>query len=96
MKAHRVRAFNPPQAKKALCLKIDDYIRDRIIIADQVIEETAVKKIKDGDVILTFARFVNLSSEAICSCERVYQIVSRAKGLVGCYGRRAAIFGDCR
>ncbi|TCD71367.1 hypothetical protein EIP91_011138 [Steccherinum ochraceum] len=43
-------------AKNALCQKIDNYIRDRIIIADQVIEETAAKKIKDGDVILTFAR----------------------------------------
>lgn len=44
------------QAKDALCLKIDNYIRDRIIIADQVIQETAGNKIKDGDVILTYAR----------------------------------------
>ncbi|CAL1701638.1 unnamed protein product [Somion occarium] len=43
-------------AKDALCQKIDNYIRDRIIIADQVIEETAGNKIKDGDVILTYAR----------------------------------------
>ncbi|KAI5122155.1 hypothetical protein M0805_007054 [Coniferiporia weirii] len=43
-------------AKDLLCQKIDDYIRDRIIIADQVIQDTAVQKIKDGDVILTFAR----------------------------------------
>lgn len=43
-------------AKDALCRKIDDYIRERIIIADQVIEETAGSKIKDGDVILTYAR----------------------------------------
>ncbi|KAK7060261.1 hypothetical protein VNI00_001026 [Paramarasmius palmivorus] len=43
-------------AKDALCHKIDDYIRDRIIIADQVIEDLAVKKIQDGDVILTYAR----------------------------------------
>ncbi|THH33759.1 hypothetical protein EUX98_g364 [Antrodiella citrinella] len=43
-------------AKDVLCQKIDNYIRDRIIIADQVIEETAANKIKDGDVILTFAR----------------------------------------
>jgi len=39
--------------------KIDNYIRDRIIIADEVIQELAGKKIKDGDVILTYARFVN-------------------------------------
>ncbi|CCM03397.1 uncharacterized protein FIBRA_05527 [Fibroporia radiculosa] len=43
-------------AKDALCHKIDHYIRDRIIIADQVIRDTAVSKIKDGDVILTYAR----------------------------------------
>ena len=44
------------QAKDALCGKIDNYIRDRIIIADQVIQETAMKKIHDGDVVLTYAR----------------------------------------
>ncbi|KAH9938475.1 eukaryotic translation initiation factor 2B delta subunit [Fomitopsis serialis] len=43
-------------AKDALCRKIDNYIRDRIIFADQVIEETAGSKIKDGDVVLTYAR----------------------------------------
>lgn len=44
------------QAKDTLCHKIDHYIRDRIIIADQVIQDIAGKKIKDGDVILTYAR----------------------------------------
>lgn len=44
------------QAKDDLCLKIDNYIRDRIIFADEVIQELAGKKIKDGDLILTFAR----------------------------------------
>ena len=44
------------QAKDALCHKIDHYIRDRIIIADQVIQDIAGKKIKDGDIILTYAR----------------------------------------
>lgn len=43
-------------AKNLLCQKIDDYISERIIIADQVIQETAGTKIKDGDVILTYAR----------------------------------------
>ncbi|EIM88174.1 IF-2B-domain-containing protein [Stereum hirsutum FP-91666 SS1] len=43
-------------AKDEICLWIDNYIRDRIIIADQVIQETAVKKIHNGDVILTYAR----------------------------------------
>lgn len=44
------------QAKDLLCSHIDDYIRDRIIIADQVIQDTAASKIADGDVILTYAR----------------------------------------
>jgi len=43
-------------AKDALCQKIDNYIRERIIIADEVIQKLAGKKINDGDVILTFAR----------------------------------------
>ncbi|KAI0773997.1 eukaryotic translation initiation factor 2B delta subunit [Fomes fomentarius] len=43
-------------AKDALFRKIDTYIHERIIIADQVIQETAGNKIKDGDVILTYAR----------------------------------------
>nr|GAT53879.1 predicted protein [Mycena chlorophos] len=43
-------------AKDLLCQQIDDYIRDRIIVADDVISDFAFKKIKDGDVILTFAR----------------------------------------
>ena len=45
------------QAKDVLFRKIDTYIRERIIIADQVIQETAGNKIKDGDVILTYARY---------------------------------------
>lgn len=57
----------PCQAKDALSRRIDDYIRDRIIIADQVIEETAAKKIKDGDVILTYARCVPLSCHDGCT-----------------------------
>ncbi|KAH9482426.1 putative translation initiation factor eIF-2B subunit delta [Psilocybe cubensis] len=43
-------------AKELLYTKIDNYIRDRIIIADEVIQELAGKKIKDGDVILTYAK----------------------------------------
>ncbi|KAF9055050.1 IF-2B-domain-containing protein [Hymenopellis radicata] len=43
-------------AKDELCQTIDNYIRDRIIIADEVIQDLAGKKIKDGDVVLTFSR----------------------------------------
>ena len=45
-----------PQAKDELCLKIDNYIRDRIDAAGEVIVEKSVGKIKEGDVILTYAR----------------------------------------
>lgn len=47
------------QAKDELCSKIDNYIRDRIIIADQVIQEIAMKKINHGDVVLTYARWLH-------------------------------------
>ena len=50
--------FRRCKAKNFLFTKIDDYIRDRIIIADQVIQELAGNKIKDGDVILTYAKSV--------------------------------------
>ncbi|KAL5527140.1 hypothetical protein ACEPAG_5931 [Sanghuangporus baumii] len=43
-------------AKDLLCRKIDNYIRDRVIFADQVIQDSAGQKLRDGDVILTFAR----------------------------------------
>jgi translation initiation factor 2B subunit (eIF-2B alpha/beta/delta family) len=45
------------QAKDSLCQKIDNYIRDKIIMADQVIQEVAGKKIKEGDVLMTFGRY---------------------------------------
>ncbi|EKM59470.1 uncharacterized protein PHACADRAFT_205686 [Phanerochaete carnosa HHB-10118-sp] len=43
-------------AKDALCQNIDRYISERITAADGIIEESCCKKIKDGDVILTYSR----------------------------------------
>lgn len=43
-------------AKVQLLDKIDSFIRDRILLADKVIEEHAMSKMKDGDVVLTYAR----------------------------------------
>lgn len=57
--------FRRWKAKDFLFTKIDNYIRDRIIIADQVIQELAGNKIKDGDVILTYAKSV------LKNCHRV-------------------------
>ncbi|GAA5865686.1 hypothetical protein JCM3774_004966 [Rhodotorula dairenensis] len=44
------------EAKQLLLTKIDSFIRDRILLAGRVIEQHAIEKIKDGDVILTYAR----------------------------------------
>lgn len=44
------------QAKAQIARKIDAFIRDRIILADKVIEGHAITKIKNGDTILTYAR----------------------------------------
>ena len=43
-------------AKLDLCLAIDNYIQEKITLADEVIAKKAKEKIKDGDVILTFAK----------------------------------------
>ncbi|KAJ4187227.1 hypothetical protein NW755_007320 [Fusarium falciforme] len=42
-------------AKKLLCESIDNFIRERIALADYVIVKTAADMIADGDVILTYA-----------------------------------------
>ena len=43
-------------AKASLCSAIDNFIRERITVADQVIATSAGEKIRDGDVILTYAK----------------------------------------
>lgn len=43
-------------AKGDLCSAIDDFIRERITVADQVISISAAEKISDGDVVLTYAK----------------------------------------
>jgi translation initiation factor eIF-2B subunit delta len=43
-------------AKAGLCEAIDNYIQEKVILADQVIARKANEKIKDGDVVLTFAK----------------------------------------
>ncbi|KAF9582712.1 hypothetical protein BGW38_010862 [Lunasporangiospora selenospora] len=43
-------------ARELFLEKIDNFIRDRITMADQVIISLGLQKIQDGDVILTYAR----------------------------------------
>ncbi|RDW94801.1 hypothetical protein BP5796_00564 [Coleophoma crateriformis] len=44
------------EAKKGLCEAIDVFIRERVTFADAVIAKSTASKIKDGDVILTYAK----------------------------------------
>ncbi|RFU30094.1 hypothetical protein B7463_g6251, partial [Scytalidium lignicola] len=44
------------EAKQGLCDAIDVFIRERVTFADEVIAQSAAEKIKDGDVILTYAK----------------------------------------
>ena len=44
------------EAKKGLCEAIDVFIRERVTFADQVIAKSAAEKIKNGDVIMTYAK----------------------------------------
>lgn len=44
------------KAKADLCGSIDNFIRERVTVADQVIAQSAADKIQDGDVIMTFAK----------------------------------------
>ncbi|KAL4867528.1 hypothetical protein BDV12DRAFT_171103 [Aspergillus spectabilis] len=43
------------QAKTSLSEFIDSFVREKITVADQVIAASAAQKIKDGDVVVTFA-----------------------------------------
>lgn len=42
-------------AKTSLCDFIDNFIREKITVADQVIAGSAAQKVQNGDVIVTFA-----------------------------------------
>lgn len=44
------------EAKEELCTAIDSFIQERVTLASQVIATSAAEKIRDGDVILTYAK----------------------------------------
>ena len=44
------------QAKTDLCVGIDNFIREKISVADQVIAASGAERIEDGDVIMTYAK----------------------------------------
>jgi len=49
------RALSESEAKAQLLEKIDDYRREKIVLAGEGIMEKAKDKIKDGDVIMTYS-----------------------------------------
>ena len=44
------------EAKDELCERIDTFIRERITVTDQAIADSACQQIKNGSVVLTFAK----------------------------------------
>ena len=59
-------------AKIHLCTSIDNFIRERITVADQVIATTASAKIVPGDVILTYAKS-NIVLQTLLRAHRNHQ-----------------------
>lgn len=56
---HELKAETPePEAKAYLCDSIDQFIKERIVLAQDMISQFARSKIQDGDVILVHSRFV--------------------------------------
>lgn len=49
------------QAKETILNVIDDYISEKIILADEAISQSCTKVINDGDVILVHAQYVETS-----------------------------------
>jgi translation initiation factor eIF-2B subunit delta len=47
------------KAKSYICDKIDQFIQERIAIADEIIIKHGVSKITNGDVILTYSRYTS-------------------------------------
>jgi translation initiation factor eIF-2B subunit delta len=57
------------KAKADLCDAINNFIMEKIIVADQVIARRAIEKIQDGDVILTYAKS-NIVQQALVQAYR--------------------------
>ena len=53
------------KARSDLCSAIDNFIRERITVADQVIADSAGSKIQDGDVVLTYAKSSTVESTLV-------------------------------
>ncbi|KAI9830476.1 MAG: hypothetical protein M1826_004713 [Phylliscum demangeonii] len=58
------------ESKTELCESIDNFIRERITVADQVIAASAADKIRDGDVVLTYAKSSIVEKTLVAAHER--------------------------
>ena len=58
-----------------MCRKIDSYLNECVFAADGIIEENGEKKIKDGDVVLTYARYVATDSDL---CDEIILVLPRS------------------
>lgn len=58
------RELSEADAKDYLIAAIDGFIRERIILADQIIVKLALDKIRDGQVVLTYGRQVGSTPKA--------------------------------
>jgi translation initiation factor eIF-2B subunit delta len=66
------------------------------VLADEVIEDLAGKKIKDGDVILTYAKWVSFPELVTDSNLIVYlQVIRCRKSPTGRSRRREKVFCHC-
>ena len=71
-------------AKADLCDAIDNFIRERITVAGQVIATSATEKIQDGDVILTFGKSSTVQQtlmEAVLQGKKFRVIVTDSRPL---------------
>lgn len=64
-------------AKRNLCDAIDNFLRERVTFADQVIASSAAEKIKDGDVIMTYGKSSVVQQSIVQAFEdgRSFQVI---------------------
>lgn len=68
-----------PEAKTCIAEKINEFINTRITLAAEEIAKNAITKIREGDVILTYGRFVYLPWAATAAFYGTNQAGTRAR-----------------
>lgn len=57
-------------AKSEICAAIDMFVRERFIVADQVIADAVASRIKNGDVVLTYAKSAVVQSALLTAAKK--------------------------